>query len=95
MKSELPDSNQPSTDRKVGDRARILLLLGCLFLMPPLAGIFQLDLRIMGIPFTALYLFVVWGALIAGTAILSRRLQDSTEWQDKADASRDEREDSA
>ena len=55
----------------------VLSLVGCLFLLPPLAGIFQLDLRLFGIPFTGLYLFGVWAALIIGCALLSRRLQNS------------------
>jgi hypothetical protein len=54
--------------------------VGCLLLTPPLAGIFQLDFRVLGIPFTGFYLFAVWGGLIAGAAMLSRRMQSSTDW---------------
>jgi hypothetical protein len=82
MKSEQDDSNHPISDRKTSDRALVLLLVGCLLLTPPLASIFQLDLRIMGIPFTGIYLFVVWGALIAGAAFLSRRMHSSADWDD-------------
>jgi hypothetical protein len=81
MKSEPDDPNLPHVDRKSSERSLILLLVGCLLLTPPLAGIFQLDIRILGIPFTGLYLFAVWGMLIAGAAILSGRLQKSTEWE--------------
>ena len=42
--------------------------------MPPLAGIFEIEARIFGLPATLLYLFVVWAVLIVGTALLSRRL---------------------
>ncbi len=76
---------QPHSTRKITDRALILPLLGCFLLLPPLAGIFQLDFRIYGIPVTALYLFGVWAVLIAGAAWLSRPLQDSAGWL-RADA---------
>lgn len=74
--------NRPSASerallhRKARDRAIILLAVGLALLFPPFAGIFQLDTRIAGVPFTALYLFVVWGLLIAGAAALSRRLSE-------------------
>ncbi len=77
MSDESHDPNRPLSDRKTSDRALILLLVGCLLLTPPLAGIFQLDIRILGIPFTGFYLFAVWGALIAGAAVLSRRMQQN------------------
>jgi hypothetical membrane protein len=80
MNDESHDPGRPMSDRKTRDRALVLLLVGCLLLTPPLAGIFQLDFRVMGIPFTGFYLFAVWGGLIAGAAVLSRRMQSSTDW---------------
>ena len=80
MNDESHDPGRPLSDRKTSDRALVLLLVGCLLLTPPLAGIFQIDARIMGIPFTGFYLFAVWGALIAGAAVLSRRMQKSADW---------------
>jgi len=80
MKSESSRPYRPASDRKDSDRSFILTLVGALLLTPPLAGIFQLDVRVLGIPFTGLYLFVVWAALIAGTALLSRRLRHSIFW---------------
>jgi hypothetical protein len=80
MNNESPNLNRPMSDRKTRDRALVLLLVGCLLLTPPLAGIFQLDFRVLGIPFTGFYLFAVWGGLIAGAAVLSRRMQSSTDW---------------
>lgn len=68
--------DNPFSNRKARDRAFILLIVGFALLVPPVARIFQLDLRLAGIPFTALYLFVVWGLLIAGTAALSKRLKE-------------------
>ena len=73
------ESDHPISDRKTSDRALILLLVGCVLLLPPVANIFLLDLRIMGIPFTGIYLFAVWGGLIVGGAILSRRLQSNAD----------------
>ena len=87
------DSGIPTQfDRKATDRAFMLPLLGCLLLLPPLAGIFQLDLRVFGIPFTAVYLFVVWGVLIAGAALLARPLRDQAGWSD-AETGREKRRD--
>ncbi len=85
MNDESHDPGRPLSDRKTSDRALVLLLVGCLLLTPPLAGIFQIDTRIMGIPFTGFYLFAVWGALIAGAAVLSRRMQKSADWGDSED----------
>jgi hypothetical protein len=86
MNDESHDPGRPLVDRKTSDRALVLLLVGCLLLTPPLAGIFQIDIRIMGIPFTGFYLFAVWGALIAGTAVLSRRIQKSADWRSSENA---------
>ena len=49
MNNESPDPNRPVSDRKISDRALVLLLVGCLLLTPPLAGIFQLALCFTGI----------------------------------------------
>lgn len=52
----------------------ILPLIGLALLTPPLGGIFQLDLKIAGVPFTLVYLFAIWAALIVCAWALSRRL---------------------
>ncbi len=77
--SERPDRRK-SDRRKLLDRAIILLLVGIALLMPPLAGIFQMDFRIFGIPVTLLYLFLVWGLLIGCAALLSGPLQRKADW---------------
>jgi hypothetical protein len=79
-------SDQPLRHRKTRDRALILPLVGLILLTPPLAGIFQLDAKIAGVPFTAIYLFAVWGLLIAGAAALSRQLRDGAEPAETPDA---------
>jgi hypothetical protein len=86
MNKEAREPNRPLSDRKTSDRALVLLLVGCLLLTPPLAGIFQLDFKVLGIPFTGFYLFAVWGGLIAGAAVLSRRMQKSADWENAEDA---------
>lgn len=63
--------------RKTRDQALVLLLAGVVLLFPPLAGIFQLDGRIAGVPLTLIYLFTVWAGLILGAAKLARRLRDT------------------
>ena len=80
--SERPD--QPFRERKNQDRALILPLVGVILLAPPVAGIFQLESRIGGIPVTLVYVFLVWAGLIAGAAILSRRLREDSERADAA-----------
>ena len=35
-------------------------------------------MHVAGIPFTALYLFIVWGLLIAGAAFLSNKLKEDS-----------------
>jgi len=85
MSKEARDPSRPMSDRKTNDRALVLLLVGCLLLTPPLAGIFQLDIRFLGIPFTGFYLFVVWAGLITGAAALSRRIQEDTDWDNPED----------
>ena len=58
----------PISNRKIRDRAALLPVIGLILLIPPIANVFQLDARVAGIPFTALYLFGVWALLIAGAA---------------------------
>ncbi len=65
--------------RKSRDRALILLLVGLILVTPPVGGIFHLDLKLAGVPFTMIYLFVVWAGLITGAALLSRRLNRDPE----------------
>jgi len=93
MTPEPVKSHRPTPDRKDGDRSLILTLVGALMLTPPLAGIFLLDIRVLGIPFTGLYQFVVWGLLIAGTALLSMRLRHGIYWDVTEDEQAGESED--
>lgn len=67
-------TEQRFTRRKAQDRALILPFVGFFFLATPVASLFLMETRIAGIPFTVLYLFAMWGALIIGAALLSRTL---------------------
>ncbi|MCP5152624.1 MAG: hypothetical protein H6983_00570 [Ectothiorhodospiraceae bacterium] len=78
----------PLDHRRIRDRALILPIVGLLLLMPPIAGAFQIDLRLAGVPFTAVYLFVVWAALIAGAAVLTPSLSALAEEPWRVDAPR-------
>ena len=63
--------------RKARDRSIVLLLCGVALLTPPLAGLFQLEVKIFGAPATLVYLFVVWGVLILAAARLASALSES------------------
>ena len=76
------DKDLPVSIRKLVERALLLPLIGLVLLIPPLASIFEIDARPFGIPFTLLYLFGVWAALIFFAARLSRRLQAYEEPED-------------
>ena len=73
---------RPFVERKTRDRAFVLPLLGLVLLLPPIAMIFQLEARILGVPFTVLYLFAVWALLIIGAAYLSRDLNANQDIRD-------------
>ena len=68
-------SPRPFGERKTRDRAFVLPVVGIFVLLPPIANIFLIDARLFGIPVTVIYLFVAWGALIAGAAWLAPRLR--------------------
>ncbi|MEO1493000.1 MAG: hypothetical protein AAFV19_12680 [Pseudomonadota bacterium] len=56
------------------EKAAIVLAIGLLLLMPPVANIFTLPQKIAGVPFTLIYLFVVWAGLILSGILMSQRL---------------------
>jgi hypothetical protein len=59
---------------KLVSAALFLALVGGLLILPPLATMFQLERRFLGLPLEMIYLFVCWGLLIAGAFWLSKRL---------------------
>lgn len=71
--------------RRTRDRSIVLLLAGLMLLMPPIAGVFEIDAKLAGVPVTLLYVTLVWAGLILGAYRLSRHLADS-EARDRATA---------
>lgn len=64
--------------RKIVSAALFITILGTMLIMPPLARLFEDELRIAGIPVKVIYLFVVWAALIVGAWWLGRNLPSET-----------------
>ena len=60
--------------RKLESAALFLTLFGAMLIMPPLAIVFQIERRLLGIPFEVIYLFLVWAGLVAGALWLGRHL---------------------
>ena len=54
---------RPLSPGKARDRALVLPVVGVFLLLPPVAQMFHLDVRVLSVPFTALYLFGVWALL--------------------------------
>ena len=67
--------NMKPSRAKILDRARALLVLGIIALMPPFALVFRIDEQIFGVPVPLFYLFLVWLLLISGALALASRLQ--------------------
>lgn len=61
-------------DAKTKDRAAVLLIAGILLSLPPLARIFEIEAKILGLPVTLIYLFAVWAGLIVSARLLARGL---------------------
>lgn len=76
-------TGQYLTSRRVREQSIILLLLALTLLVSPMAGIFQIDAKVGGVPVTLIYLLTVWATLILGAAYLSRRLRNSEEAKDQ------------
>ena len=63
--------------RKIRDRSVALVVIGVVLLMPPMVKSGLITDTIFGLPFALVYLFGVWGLLVAGAAMLARPLRDS------------------
>lgn len=61
--------------RRARDRSAVLLFVGVVLLVPPLAGIALIDDLAFGIPIPLLYVFSVWAGLIIAGALLARPLR--------------------
>lgn len=60
--------------RKLVSAALFLTIAGAILIMPPVAVVFQVERRVLGIPGEVIYLFLVWAALVVGAWWLGRRL---------------------
>ena len=58
---------------KISRKLPALFVIGVAALYPPLMGAFNRPASVLGIPLLPLYLFTVWGTLVAGAWILNRR----------------------
>lgn len=61
----------------------VLTALGLMLLVPPLVHLFNHDFTVFGVPQIVFYLFGVWLALIAGTALLTSWLSPDRPASDK------------
>lgn len=65
---------QRSASRRAHSAAVLLPLFGVFLLLPPFVTLFATSARPFGVPLIVLYLFGVWALLVAGAALLARRL---------------------
>jgi hypothetical protein len=61
-------------DRKLISGALFVTVLGALLLLTPLANVFQVQRRFLGVPAEMIYLFACWLALVLIALWLSRHL---------------------
>jgi hypothetical protein len=66
-----------------------LFLLGVLLFAPPLLLVFNSATRVLGIPTLYLYLFAIWAALVALTALAVERPADRLAGTDAESAARE------
>lgn len=62
--------------RRLENLALVLPLFGLLLLLPPVLWVFGAPVRLFGLPVELIYVFGVCGLLIAGTALMARRLDE-------------------
>jgi hypothetical protein len=76
--------------RKLESAALFFTVFGAMLLLPPLVLLFNVRARLFGLPAEMIYLFVVWLALVGGTAWFSRRLHPDTDRIGNADRDPDQ-----
>ncbi len=67
----------PRLSPRLRDAAVVLPLVGLFLLMPPAITLFTGGYDVAGVPLIVAYVFGVWIALIAGAALLARRIARS------------------
>ncbi len=75
--SELRPELRPSADpfHHARDAALVLPIVGLVLFAPPVINLFLADVEILGMPLIGVYLFTVWGLLVACALWLSHRLE--------------------
>lgn len=76
-------SAEPENRRRREARALLLPIIAALMIMPPVVFVFDREAHWFGMPVIVVYLFALWGLVIIGTSVLSRRL-GPTEPRDRA-----------
>lgn len=76
-----PEAPKPQR-RNPRELSLILLITGCVLLLPPGALLYQLEVKIAGIPVALVALFLIWAFLIAAGCLVSRLLVKSATERD-------------
>lgn len=71
--------------RKLENAALALLVFGALLMVQPILNIFNVPVRLFGVPLVVIYLFMVWITLVGVTLLLSRRMPQSEISRDVAE----------
>jgi len=79
---KLPETERAARGDTAGQRRGVwrdlswlMPLAGLLLFMPPIMGLFDHHLYVLGLPLLPLYLFAVWLLGIVLTAVVARRLR--------------------
>ena len=62
--------------RKLENAALALSVFGAVLIVPPILSIFNVQLRLFGVPVVVIYLFLVWITLVGVTRFLSGRMPE-------------------
>lgn len=75
LRPVLRPSADPFRGHHARDAALVLPLVGLVLFAPPVINLFLADVEILGMPLIGVYLFTVWGLLVACALRLSHRLE--------------------
>lgn len=67
------------TRTKLTSAALFFCVLGTMLFLPPLVLLFNVRVRVLGVPAEVIYLFSVWLLLVVGTAWFSSRMPHDEE----------------
>lgn len=73
-----PDKGASIPDMRKREHAVFMLpVFGAVLIIPPILTLFNVQMRLFGVPLEAIYLFTIWLLLIIGAAITSWRMPRS------------------